>query len=80
MNFFSPNSEKTRERKRTEKNLEKYVYYFEIAFFLDFSLVDFTHSLEVCVFFLHGFIKNVGESNGLYVHFLLSINIRVFLK
>ena len=51
--------------KRTEKDPKKYVYYFEIdCFFQIFFFVDFIHLLEACVFFLHGFGKNVEESNG----------------
>ena len=51
--------------KKTENDHQKYIYYFEIVcFFKNFVFVDFIHLLEVCVFFLHGFRKNAGESNG----------------
>ena len=66
---------------RTEKDPEKYVYYFEIVcFFRFFSLLISYICLRCAFSFYMVSEKTWKKVMGLYVHFLLSINIRVFLK
>ena len=85
VNFFSPVFEKTREMKRTkwkrtEKDLEKYVYYFEIVCFFKFFSLLIPYIRLRCVFSFCMVSEKLREKvMGLYIHFLLSINIRVFL-
>ena len=59
----------------------QYVYYFEIVcFFRLFSLL-ISYILLRCVFSFWMVSEKMREKvMGLYVHFLLNINIRVFLK
>ena len=70
--------------KRIEKDPEKYVYYFEIVCFFRFFSLLFSYiclrCVCVCVFFHMVSEKTRKEVMGLYVHFLLSVNIRDFLK
>ena len=86
VNFFSPVFEKTRERKRTkwkrtEKDIEKYVYYFEIVCFFRLFSLFISYIRLRCVFSFCMVLEKMWEKvMGLYIHFLLSINIRVFLK
>ena len=67
--------------KRTENDLEKYVYYFEIVCFFRFFFLLISCIYLRCVFSFFMVSEKMREKvMGLYVHFLLSINIRVFLK
>ena len=66
---------------RIEKDPEKYVYYFEIVcFFRFFSLLISYICLRCAFSFCMVSEKTWKKVMGLYVHFLLSLNIRVFLK
>ena len=90
VNFFSPDSEKKKvgkkenetKWKRTEKDLEKYVYYFEIIYFFKFFALLNSYICLRCVFSFYMVSEKmmVEKVMGLYIHFFLIINIRVFLK
>ena len=66
--------------------LEKYIYYFEIVCFFRFFSLLISYICLMCMFSFCIVSEKKKEKKkqdkvkGLYVHFLLNINLRVFLK
>ena len=87
VNFFSSLWKNTRKEenkmklKKTENDPQKYIYYFEIVCFFRFLFLLISYICWRRVFSFCMVLEKTREKvMGLYVHFLLSINIRVFLK